>query len=269
MNLTQSSAGFFYNLIEILGDNFRIHSQDDLSLFSQAVKEYAYFIVQVDNLVDGQKEFWENATRENPLFMLSKTHEMALRKLYSLFPPDSPFWLSLDKNSKIYFDTLFKERENNMYRLPFSIIEYEKICLGKHALANVAVDGLGILFNPIHENIPLNEILNEIYVAMQFSDDIDDFDKDENLNQWNYVQYETDNFINENNLYTDNDDKDFRKKVFYVSGLAYEHTEIALKKYEHAKQLIDEYKLKNLGSWINHTIEITQHNLSIANKLRS
>lgn len=258
---------FFFQLILITKEFFEVSSEDNIQLLDAAVKEYAYYILKIDQLVDGENKIQDLEKDNNVLYTLTRSHESAVKKLTILFPKGSTFWENLDTYSKRYFDLLIYEKKFSIEKPYLTFEEYETICNDKHVLSLIPIFGMGELFKPKYPIDELIILLEHIFTAMQLNDDIEDFNKDETDGQWNLAQSKTDQYIMDNNLENVENVEKFREKVFYLSGLAEIQTEMALKKFIEAKHLSEKYDLFQLKNWCQQAIAQTHFNLNIAQNL--
>ena len=129
---------------------------------------------------------------------------------------------------------------------------FQKIAKGKSAICLNAVYAIQVLAdNRIYEDI-LIELVNEIHIAFQLLDDIDDFKKDILEKQWTYPQHLLEQFLVQNNV--KELDNSLKNKYLYISGIAEVHLRKAIKHFENAKSVATTLQLSELSEYIQKQI---------------
>lgn len=77
---------------------------------------------------------------------------------------------------------------------------FQKIAKGKSAICLNAVYAIQVLADDRNYEDILIELVNEIHIAFQLLDDIDDFKKDILEKQWTYPQHLLEQFFVQNNI---------------------------------------------------------------------
>ena len=129
---------------------------------------------------------------------------------------------------------------------------FQKIAKGKSAICLNAVYAIQVLADDRNYEDILIELVNEIHIAFQLLDDIDDFKKDILEKQWTYPQHLLELFFVQNNI--QEVDNSLKNKYLYISGIAETHLRKAIKHFENAKSIATTLQLSELSEYIQKQI---------------
>ncbi len=193
-------------------------------------------------------------------------YEQSICGLAYLFTPESSFWHSFQKCKDAYFKTILSEKQLSTAKSPIDKLLFEEIAKGKSAICLNAVYALQVLADSDIFEQKLIEMVNQIHIAFQLLDDIDDFKKDINENQWTYPQYLLQEYLAKNGI--NSIDIALKHKYLYISGIAEDNIQKAIIHFQNAKAIAQKLNLSNLYQFLNKEIKSVQFYLDDINVLK-
>ncbi|WP_394991174.1 hypothetical protein [Emticicia sp.] len=179
-------------------------------------------------------------------------YEQAICGLAYLFSTESSFWFSFQKCKDAYFKTVLSEKQLSHAKSSIDESLFEKIAKGKSAICLNAVYAIQVLAENYNFELKLIELVNQIHIAFQLLDDIDDFKKDIHENQWTYPQYLLQEYLAKNDL--KDIDTTFKHKYLYISGIAETNLQKAITHFNNAKHIATDLQLSELENYIQKQI---------------
>jgi len=206
-----------------------------------SIAGYLYYqsTLYMDNLID------END--KTKIGLITVCQEETIKILSSVFPINSVFWRYWNKRKDEYFYAVNFEKDLNK-KENVSSVDYEKLSDFKAAFGKIAIDSLFTL----DKNVELQKCLLESHkyfsVAYQLNDDVLDFEKDFENNQFNWLIYE---YAKEYDLkeYSIND----LKKLLYIKGNINETFKKAISHIDKALNSVSEIAVP---FWKEHLIKM-------------
>ncbi len=153
---------------------------NDLENLCSASYFYYHSILNFDSIIDDQEVFRVQS------FMNS--FQNATRILYSIFRDDSGFWNKINLRNSEFAEAFQLESEFQLSdQTDFS--SFKKLAIHKSSIGKIAIDSLFFLSeNSTVANYELILLSHDYFsIAMQLYDDLIDFKKDVNSNQFNWV----------------------------------------------------------------------------------
>lgn len=257
----EKTTFFFKNQVAFLKEAFIIKDFATFKSFNEAVERYCYYTLELDKIVDGESNFIEQYTeKENRTLMAVKNGQIAVQVLTSLFDKESVFWNDLENMQKLYYQNTLEEKYKSSKKPKFSIKEFETYAEAKHCLAYIPILGLDYLFEGLHDKNRLKQLYKHIFLAIQMNDDIEDFTKDLQNNQWTYLHASVDAFIEKEKIEEIENLSKFKERVLYVSGIGVTAIEYSKNHFNKALEISTELKLMKISEWLKKTItEIKQN----------
>ena len=262
------SADFFQNLIQLVAHNFTIDSEENYNSLCYGVNFFTKFIFLQDGLIDEDIDWVQQFdSKENILYDINSSYRKSFHHLNKVFNQDHPFWNYLFQEEKKYYNYIIKEKYLNTQKSTILLTDFEEMTFAKHALALVPVQGLDWLFKSQipYENI--KKLFVPIFNGMQMMDDIDDFYKDYISGNWNFIQYQVQKIIKDEQLVDDGSLTRFSERVFYASGFCKEQSIYVLKEYQKAKKLANEYQFSKIETWLDLIIEEVHESIAFVDRV--
>ncbi|WP_282159898.1 hypothetical protein [Ulvibacterium marinum] len=212
---------------------------------------YAYFrgLLVLDGVIDRSI---------SPLSFIDGLNsvEVSIKILSKLFPIGHPFWIDFEKCKATYFKTLQVERKNSKDKYSLSETEFDEVAKGKSSVCYAIVHALSYLaLNKDEElNKDLIECLEQIHIAFQCKDDIDDFFDDLENGQHTYAHVLVFKSLEKEAKVVTNPKNDFLLRYFYVSGKAQFLISKAISHLEQAGAIAEKYRLSKLNAFIKQEI---------------
>lgn len=252
---------FFKNQVSFLKEAFSIENLGLFKNFNEAVELYCYYTLELDKIIDGESDFInQHKAKVNSTLLAVKNGQVAIQILSKIFEEKNSFWKDLEEMQDQYYQNTLKEKFQNTQKPKFTIKDFETYAEAKHCLAYIPILGLNYLFNGYHDKMKLKKIYKHIFFAIQMNDDLEDFSKDINNNQWTYLHASVDNFIEQEKIKINTDLTNFKERVLYVSGIGLDAITYSKKHFKTALELSLELKLTQLTSWLKKTISDIESN---------
>ncbi|APG65285.1 hypothetical protein LPB136_07950 [Tenacibaculum todarodis] len=262
MKATKDNKIFFFkNQVSFLKEAFLINNIDLFNDFNEAVELYCYYTLELDKIVDGESNFIaQHKAKVNNTLQAVKSGQVSIQILSKIFEKKNSFWNDLDNMQELYYQNTLTEKHQNIQKPNFTVKDFEIYAEAKHCLAYIPILGLDYLFNGYHDKMTLKKIYKHIFFAIQMNDDLEDYTKDINNNQWTYLHANVDNFIEQEKIKNNTDLTNFKERVLYVSGIGSEAITYSKKHFNKALELSLELKLTELTSWLKKTISDIESN---------
>lgn len=253
--VNNNKKSFFKNQVSFLQEAFLIKNIDLFNKFNKAVELYCHYTLELDKIIDGEADFiTQYNTQKNDTLQAVKSGQIAIQILSNVFKEDNCFWKDLEEMQKTYYYNTVKEKYQNTQKPKLTLKEFEAYAEAKHCLAYIPILGLNYLFDNHYGTEKLKNIYKHIFFAIQMNDDLEDFTKDINNNQWTYLHASVQIFIDDNKVKTNDKLTNFKERVLYVSGIGTEAITYSKKHFKIALELSLELELKKLSSWLKETI---------------
>jgi hypothetical protein len=180
--------------------------------------------------------------------------ENAIRQLAVLYPTPTTFWVSFQTCKQAYFRAIILEKEFSAKQADFSESSFQEIAKGKSAVCLNTVYALAILGDEDSHNELLLDCINELHIALQYIDDIDDFRKDTIEKQWTYPQFLLKQYFQTQQIDWQNTDLKVKHKYPFLSGIAQNCLEKATQHYQNAQKIVNELSLIDFSTYLNKQI---------------
>lgn len=250
---------FYIELISMLSDLYRNVDQTRVDLLSEASYKYFSFLLSLDTFVDNENTESKQFLLTNFLYAV-KDLESAIQKLSMLYPPDSDFWKKFNESKEHYFKTVVYEKALSKEKPKIDERLFLKLAIGKSVMCHNVVYSLQELAKNKEYQEGLIKSINEIHIAFQYLDDIDDFKKDIYENQWTYPQSQLREFLTEKSTMVENPTDLY--KYLFISGIAGQNIREAISHYHKAAKIAEALNLSGLGKYINEQIKNTEFYLN-------
>jgi len=237
---------FYVRLIDFLSPLYPSVEDSTLQSLSTASYNYFRFLLSFDEFVDSRNDTSDVQMQKFINLKDGFTHyEQSICGLAYLFSSESNFWQSFQICKDTYFKTIISEKQLSATKAPIDELLFQKIAEGKSAICLNAVYAIQVLADDRNYEDILIELVNEIHIAFQLLDDIDDFKKDILEKQWTYPQHLLEQFFVQNNI--QEVDNSLKNKYLYISGIAETHLRKAIKHFENAKSIATTLQLSELS----------------------
>ncbi|MCH7399022.1 terpene cyclase/mutase family protein [Belliella sp. DSM 107340] len=256
---------FYASLVDFFNPLFLI-KQDQIEMLKKASKSYFKGMILLDNVIDGDlnKYFLYDAIQ---LF------ENAIKELSVHFHSSHIFWSDFEKLKAFYFTTIKNEKKISNGQEHISELEFESIAKGKSSICYVIIHALRYLSSTEERNekvaFELLKCLEEIHIAFQYQDDIDDFYKDLVFGQRTYAHVLVEKGLGVVNKIQVNDKFKLLHKYLYVSGIAEKLIENAINHFLNAREISSRFELDELNKFLEIEVKKCKAQISEINLLIS
>lgn len=153
-----------------------------------SISAYLYFrfLLFFDNYLDSPKKD-DHSIRD--LAVAFEFYEKAIQGLSQLFPTDSKFWKNFQSLKKDYFQATLDERNVSLAKTPITEELFSKLAVGKSTICEALIYALNDLSDSASNSHALIECFRNLHIGLQYMDDIEDFKKDIDDNQWTYPRF--------------------------------------------------------------------------------
>lgn len=248
---------FYVHLIDFLYPLYPNIETSKLQSLSDCSYKYFKFLLSFDEFVDSRNDASEVQMAK---FINLKdgftNYEQSICGLAYLFFPESSFWHSFQKCKDAYFKTILSEKQLSYAKPPINEALFEQIAKGKSAICLNAVYAIQVLAESYSFEEKLIELVNQIHIAFQLLDDIDDFKKDIHESQWTYPQYLLQEYLAKNDI--KEVDTTLKHKYLYISGIAEVNLQKAICHFQNAKDIATDLQLSELENYIQKQIGNTE-----------
>jgi hypothetical protein len=205
VDFLNNNPEFYKNYPSLFSNVFLINAKQ-LDLLDIAGYLYYQSTIFSDSLID------EKDISKFPLITICQ--EESIKILSNIYNLKSDFWRLWNIRRNEYFNAIYFEKELSN-KLNIDIEEYEVLADAKSSFGKVAIDCLYSLDNK-NEEIYKKLLLSHKYfsVAFQLNDDIQDFKKDFENNQFNWAIYQ----LKQQNI--KNHDSNILEKYLYLRGIS-------------------------------------------------
>ncbi|AQG78943.1 prenyltransferase/squalene oxidase repeat-containing protein [Spirosoma montaniterrae] len=169
------------------------------------------------------------------------------------FPEYTPFWQEFQELKQEYERTTSVEKQLSVDRPLFSENLFKNIATGKSVMSHAAVAAFCHLTGDFAYHCDLKQCLNHLHIAIQYMDDVEDFDEDIINGQYTYPQYLIGTYLNERQLHTNNSRE--LLKYLHLSGITNNLIGQSLIHLEESKAIAFRLKLDDLAIFIERKIE--------------
>jgi hypothetical protein len=228
-------------------------SQQAVQELGNAAYDYFCFLLSFDDFLDIAENSDKRQKFLNLLTGLEQC-ENAIRQLAVLYPTPTTFWVSFQTCKQAYFRAIILEKEFSAKQADFSESSFQEIAKGKSAVCLNTVYALAILGDEDSHNESLLDCINELHIALQYIDDIDDFRKDTIEKQWTYPQFLLKQYFQTQQIDWQNTDLKVKHKYLFLSGIAQNCLEKAIQHYQNAEKIVNELSLINFSTYLNKQI---------------
>ena len=243
----------YYNLINFLSPLFPKVSQEAVKELGNAAYDYFCFLLSFDDFLDIAENSDKRQKFLNLLTGLEQC-ENAIRQLAALYPTPTTFWMSFQDCKQAYFKAVISEKEFSARQSDFSEASFQEIAKGKSAVCLNTVYALAILGDEDSHNEHLLDCINELHIALQYIDDIDDFKKDTIEKQWTYPQFLLKQYFQTQKIDWQSTNLEIKHKYLFLSGVAQSCLEKAVQHYQNAEKIASELGLIDFSLYLNKQI---------------
>jgi hypothetical protein len=249
----QYEGHLFYNrLAENLSSVFPSIEPALLKSFSESSYFYFQFFVLFDHILDCHRsQSLSDLTmggQANPIvledFLLSMSlHEKAMVDLGRIFDADSPFWSRFGELKSAYFRTMMLEQKLSSLQSAISEADFRTIAIGKTVVSTAIAHGLSLLSGSDTNRDAVIELLNFTHVAVQYADDVDDFEEDIQEGQWTYARSLVRDFLRDKQIDLKELTPQVQYKYLFLSGIAVQMLEKSVFYFDQAARMATQLKL--------------------------
>ncbi len=238
---------FYLNLISFLSPLYPKIKAEDIEIVSSGAYLYFRFLLDLDKLLDEKNEVsaLQLFRRASITF---EVYEESLKTLSAVFDIQSPFWERFRYFKTEYANAVFSEKQFSKGQLSFTEESFEEIAAGKSAICYASISALSTLNGAIDCEAKLEKCLRHIHIAFQYLDDIEDFKKDVEQDQWSYPQYLVSRYLEGKSKIIS--DSTLAYKYLFVSGIANSMLDKAILHYQLAIQISCDLGLTNLNEFL-------------------
>jgi hypothetical protein len=178
--------------------------------------------------------------------------EKSIKDLSTLFEEHSAFWVKFNALKNEYKSYVLTEKINNKKQDFFEQYKFEELAHGKSIMCQAVISALEILDSNSTHSQALQEIIKNIHIAFQYRDDIDDFNRDVQNEQWTYAQFRVSQFLQNESITLETK---YLKNALFVSGLAEEFLTRANSVYQIACDISKDLGLSILNDFLHKEIQ--------------
>ena len=222
--------------------------------------DYFHSLLAIDSFIDGEVNVVKQPQR---LFEAVEQNATAIKNLAFLIPEKNIFWQQFDEVKRHYAKTVFYEKQLSIECSDIDEALFEKLAFGKSAVCCGIVYGLQALCSEPAPVETLNDIIKDIHIAFQYSDDISDFKTDTQSKQWTYPRFLVKQYIHHNDW--PQGDENVAHKCLFLSGIADNLVQKAVFHYQKASIASDALGLVELSHFLKKEQEAV---LFYANEIR-
>lgn len=246
----QRESYFYKQLVPFLIGAYPNIQVQKAELLGKCALGYFNVLLTIDRLIDQKEKLNEDAAQ---LFGAIQLHEQVIRQLCDLVGSESSiagltFWSNFEELKKKYVQTVLFEKQISIAQKHLSEQNFEELAYGKSAICCAIVHGLQALCKEEAELSKIETILKHIHIAFQYLDDISDFKKDIEENQWTYPQVLLKDYFERNALEVH--DINIRHKHLFLSGIAQQMVQKSVTHYEKATDLAQSLGLLDLKNYL-------------------
>lgn len=256
----------YLNLINFIAPLYPKVIQKDLEILTKATYDYFCFILSLDDYFDLSTSCDKDEKIIN-LFNRIENCENSIRNLSLLFDYESLFWKVFKENKKTYMNTLLLEKSISKSEVEFSEELFLKIAKGKSSVSLNVIQALACLGEDKKFSCDLVDCINELHVALQYIDDIDDFKKDLKENQWTYPHSFLKKHLSSKSIEWSEIDLDTKFKYLFISDTATIFLNRAVCHYKNSIILAKELGLNEFVIFVNNQIRKTEDRIRKINFL--
>jgi len=247
-NLLTDKHKFYIDLVSFYAPAFlHLHPRqlDDLTEAS-----YLYFrsLLLADSLFD------DAAGKEHKLLLLLPIYEEAVKKLSWLFEEQHAFWPKFYSSKKEYYRSIKYEKSLHP-TCSISSATFRGIAISKSAVCYSILEAMNALSHAPIDISDLQESLENIHIAFQYLDDIDDFRTDLEKGQRTYIHSVLDDELNGLGVYAMQVDNTLKHKYLFTSGLAEKFIKAASAYFRKALTVAEKYELVQLAIFLTTEID--------------
>lgn len=269
MNLQTSSAKdqlysgskeheLYLNIIYWISPLFPSVSNKIIQELNKAAYLYFTFLISFDEFIDVKEEN-EKVKKLLNLKNGFRNYEYSVRILSHLFQ-DENFWEKFEDLKNTYFKTILFEKEISKTKTVINEEMFQKIAIGKSAICLNSIYALQFLANNFGNELKLKICINEIHIALQYIDDIEDFKKDISEEQWTYPQSLLQEYFHKHKLNVE--DISIKHKYLYLSQISINSFYSAIKHFENALLISEKFNLIELSGFLKLKIKSIQFHLN-------
>ena len=244
---------FYVHLIDFIYPLYPTVEISQIHSLSECSYKYFKFLLAFDDFIDSKDS--EDNNRLQKFINLKDgfiNYEQSICGLAYLFLPNSTFWNYFQECKETYFKAILIEKQISSFKSPIDELFFQQIAKGKSAICLNAVYALQVLANDSFYEKQLVEVINQVHIAFQLLDDIDDFKKDIHEGQWTYPQYLLQEYLTQNNI--TNIDTGLKHKYLYISGISETQLEKAIIHLKNAQEIANTLQLNDLSNYIQKQI---------------
>ncbi|MCP1384929.1 hypothetical protein [Runella salmonicolor] len=246
----QRESYFYKQLVPFLIGAYPNIQVQKAELLGKCALGYFNVLLTIDRLIDQKEKLNEDVAQ---LFGAIQLHEQVIRQLCELIGNQSStggltFWSNFEVLKKKYVQTILFEKQISVAQKHLSEQNFEELAYGKSAICCAIVHGLQALCKEDAELSKIETILKHIHIAFQYLDDISDFKKDIEENQWTYPQVLLNDYLERNALEVH--DINIRHKYLFLSGIAQKMVQKSVFHYEKAADLAQNIGLFDLQNYL-------------------
>lgn len=256
----------YLNLINFIAPLYPKVNQKDLEISTKVTYDYFCFILSLDDYFDLSTSCEKDEKIIN-LFNRIENCENSIRSLSLLFDYESLFWKIFKENKKTYLNTLLLEKSISKTEVEFSEELFLKIAKGKSSVCLNVIQALACLGEDKKFSCDLVDCINELHVALQYIDDIDDFKKDLKENQWTYPHSFLKKHLSSKSIEWSEIDLDTKFKYLFISDTATIFLNRAVSHYKNSIISAKELGLDEFVIFVNNQILKTEDRIRKINFL--
>ncbi|PKB16139.1 prenyltransferase/squalene oxidase repeat-containing protein [Flavobacterium sp. 5] len=230
---------YYQKYPELFAEAFVV-KQDQLDLLNIAGYLYYQATLFTDGLID------DGDISKFPLITICQ--EESIKILASIYDLTSDFWILWNSRKKEYLEAIYLEKLLNKKKV-VRLYEYEILADKKAAFGKVAIDCLFSLNKEKDESLYQQLLQSHYYfsVAFQLNDDLQDFKKDLQKGQFNWVNY----LLQQQELLEV--EVDVLEKYLYIRGISKKIYLLGIEYCDKALHLVAHVQVANWKEVLNDT----------------
>jgi len=234
---------FYINIAEYLVPLYPKVSKEQLIALKDTSYGYFKFLLSLDSIADGGALDFRN------FFVRLSSFEENIKGLAYLFNRQDKFWTSFALHKHSYLESYALEKKISENSILIDQQTFQSLAKGKSAMALSIVDALSSLGDDNKYDALLKTLVNEIHIAFQYLDDLDDFKADYDSGQRTYIISELERILNERKI-SISLHSPLAYKYLFLTELAQISIKNAIDHYQNAIEIATNLNLDSLSQYL-------------------
>ncbi|MGO4876969.1 prenyltransferase/squalene oxidase repeat-containing protein [Pedobacter psychrotolerans] len=234
---------FYINVAEYLVPLYPKVNEEQLIALKATSYGYFKFLLSLDSIADGGDLDFRS------FFVRLSSFEESIKGLAYLFERQDKFWTSFASHKHSYLASYAFEKKISENSILIDQHTFHSLAKGKSAMALSIVDALSSLGDNDKYDVHLKTLINEIHIAFQYLDDLDDFKADYDSGQRTYIISELERILNERKI-SISLHSPLAYKYLFLTELAQISIKNAINHYQNAIEIATTLNLDSLSQYL-------------------